>query len=320
MLITTFGTRGSLSVCSDEQREFGGNTTCVQIESNCLPEKMEVCIDSGSGFLPFARRALERGLEHLVVLFTHYHHDHTCGLLIAPPVYMQNIPIEIFGPVQPSAGGELGPEQVVKLLMQRPLHPVEFSAISSHLNFHPLTEPEESVIVIHPKAGFITHTRDTVELAEDNNGEVSFHQGVSVALRECLTIRMHYTDHPEFAIGFRITEHPTSKTFVFITDEEVRETIPASLERFIRGADLLIQDAQYNEETYRTKTKGFGHGTPSYVVRLAEKCGVKNVGLTHHDPNGSDLHVKAILNEGLNLRRDKSLNLFACFDGQEITI
>ena len=320
MLITTFGTRGSLSVCSEDQRHFGGNTTCVQIESGCLPEKMEICIDTGSGFLPFAKRALTRGLEHLVVLFTHYHHDHTCGFLIAPPVYMANLPIELFGPVQPSANGELGPEQVMRLLMQRPLHPVEFGAVSSHLNFHPLAEPEETIIMIHPKAGFVTHQRDTIELAEDTKGEISFPCGVSVPLKECMSIRMHYTDHPEFAIGFRVTEHPSDKTFVFVTDEEVRDTIPASLERFIRGADLLIQDAQYNEETYITKTKGFGHGTPNYVVQLAERCGVKNVGLTHHDPNASDARINELLAEGIALRRDKTLNLFACHDGQEIVL
>ena len=320
MLITTFGTRGSLSVCSEEQREFGGNTTCVQVESPCLPEKMEVCIDCGSGFLPFTRRALQRGLEHLVLLFTHYHHDHTCGFLIAPPVYIPTLPIEIFGPVQPSAGGDLGPEQVMRLLMQRPIHPVEFAAVSAHLNFHPLAEPEETVIVIHPHAGFATHSHHAIELADDTNGEIGFRQGVSVPLSECLSIRMHYTDHPEFAIGFRITEHPSGKTFVFVTDEEVRDTIPASLERFIRGADLLIQDAQYNEETYRTKTKGFGHGTPDYVVRLAEKCGVKNIGITHHDPTATDAQIKSLVSEGLKLRKDKNLNLFACRDGQEIKL
>ena len=53
MKITMYGTRGSSPVADENKRRFGGNTTCVAVDSNCLPSDMVFNIDGGSGFLPY---------------------------------------------------------------------------------------------------------------------------------------------------------------------------------------------------------------------------------------------------------------------------
>jgi ribonuclease BN (tRNA processing enzyme) len=84
----------------------------------------------------------------------------------------------------------------------------------------------------------------------------------------------------------------THRVFVFLTDHENTDGIPVDLLRHLQNADLLIEDAQYADSVYRTRTAGFGHATPEYCALLATKAGVKSLGLTHHDPMASDEEVE----------------------------
>jgi len=133
---------------------------------------------------------------------------------------------------------------------------------------------------------------------------------------------MLYTDHPENTISFRFEERPTGKVFVFLTDEENRDGLPLDLRRHVSGANLLIQDAQYDREKYDTRTAGFGHGTPDYVIRLAKMCGVTRVGLTHHDPLSTDADIQSILAEAQAQlgSEDEQIEIFACKDSSQLEV
>jgi CheY-like chemotaxis protein len=63
--------------------------------------------------------------------------------------------------------------------------------------------------------------------------------------------------------------------------------------RFMAGAGLVIHDAQYTPEEYRSK-KNWGHSTYEYAVGLAAAAGVRQLALTHHDPTHDDAFVEAI--------------------------
>jgi len=65
------------------------------------------------------------------------------------------------------------------------------------------------------------------------------------------------------------------------------------LEHFISGCDVLIHDGQFDNETYKQK-RGWGHSAWELVIELAEKCNVKRLYLTHHDPDSSDSHLDEI--------------------------
>jgi hypothetical protein len=56
---------------------------------------------------------------------------------------------------------------------------------------------------------------------------------------------------------------------------------------FVRGVDLLIQDSQYTPEEYLQR-RGWGHGSPDYVVDVAIQAGARRVALFHHEPTHSD--------------------------------
>lgn len=80
MKVKFYGTRGSIPVSGPDKVEYGGNTTSIQVISDCLPPGWALAVDSGSGFVPFAYDCLNNGIKNIVILYTHYHHDHTMGL------------------------------------------------------------------------------------------------------------------------------------------------------------------------------------------------------------------------------------------------
>jgi ribonuclease BN (tRNA processing enzyme) len=65
---------------------------------------------------------------------------------------------------------------------------------------------------------------------------------------------------------------------------------------FSQGADLLIHDAEFNEEEYK-QTRGWGHSVYKDALNLALDAGVKKLGLFHHNQERIDDEIDAIVND-----------------------
>jgi len=319
MKVTLFGTRGSMSVSSPQTVRYGGNTTCLEIHSECLPKGMALAVDAGTGLPPLSGRALGRGLKNLVVLMTHYHHDHTQGVTMAAHTFAGE-EVVIFGPEDHG----VGPKQVMECLMVEPLFPVNFGKLAHRFKCKPMKNIGTEVLIIHPVEGV-----HKISVSEYNKARVSGSNGRvcngKCLLVECLVVLMYRTTHPEQTISYRFVEMPTGKVFVFLTDHESTAGLPTDLRRHVADADLLVADGQYAQQVYENHTAGFGHATPEYCALLAHRAGVKRLGITHHDPNASDEDVDARVaeakaeavrlgNQGL------ADNTFGCACYQEIEI
>jgi ribonuclease BN (tRNA processing enzyme) len=92
-------------------------------------------------------------------------------------------------------------------------------------------------------------------------------------------------NHPGGAYGFRIERN--GKVLVICTDVEYGETIDPQVVELSRGADLLVHDAQYTAEELRSH-RGWGHSSFDQAIQVAEMAGVKNLAMTHHDPEHDD--------------------------------
>lgn len=77
------------------------------------------------------------------------------------------------------------------------------------------------------------------------------------------------------------------KTVVYATDFEHGPEAFDRLATFARNADLLLYDAQYEEERYET-LRGYGHSTAKKGVELMDRCGAKRLLMIHHDPHSTD--------------------------------
>jgi hypothetical protein len=88
---------------------------------------------------------------------------------------------------------------------------------------------------------------------------------------------------------------------------------------FMADADLVIHDAQYTPDEYRSK-KTWGHSSYDYVVQIAAAAGVRRVALTHHDPSHDDDFVADIERKAraLALQCGTGLDVFCAYEDCEL--
>ncbi len=320
MKVKFYGTRGSIAVSDPQKVVYGGNTTSLRIESECLPPGNQLVIDTGSGFVPLAFDALKEGVNAMFILYTHYHFDHTIGFTMAPVTFIKSIKLIVYGPEEHG----VDPCRMMEDLLKPPYFPVDFREVSSHIKCQGIDIPNSRVFVIHRVGGVKFFTIDQLESLENDEKMVAFDKGQKYNLNDCLIIKMYKSNHPERTISYRLEERSTGKVFVLLTDHENQDGLPMRLKTHVKGADLLVMDAQYSRERYDSSTAGFGHGTPDYCVKVANQAEAKVLGFTHHDPNATDDRVDAILKEGEEVRArlfpDSTLKIFACRDYQEMEV
>ena len=106
-------------------------------------------------------------------------------------------------------------------------------------------------------------------------------------------VRAQRANHPGFCVGYRL--FTPDGLICFFPDTEPR---PGGDDRemidFIREADVLILDSQYNQKEYHKHT-GWGHGCVEASVALALQAGVKKLVLFHHDPNHDDRMIDSFV-------------------------
>lgn len=95
MKITFWGTRGSIPAPGPQTAAIGGNTTCVELETE---EKMRIIIDAGTGIRPLGLKlSNDAHPDHLVLLLTHSHWDHLAGFTFFKPAYNSLFHIDVYG-------------------------------------------------------------------------------------------------------------------------------------------------------------------------------------------------------------------------------
>jgi ribonuclease BN (tRNA processing enzyme) len=149
-----------------------------------------------------------------------------------------------------------------------------------------------------------------------------------------LAVEVIKINHPVECFGYKVEYQ--DKNYIYLGDNEpyynvfgnddpdVEKTISelnAKLSKFVSNADILITDAQYTPEEYRTKI-GWGHSSTHHAGNLAIKSNVKNLFFNHHDPMRTDDELDQIVNHYQKLTRDKglALNIGATIEGSVISV
>jgi phosphoribosyl 1,2-cyclic phosphodiesterase len=144
------------------------------------------------------------------------------------------------------------------------------------------------------------------------------------------TIRTHYLNHTAVCLGYRVEADGVS--LAYITDHEPYGPLnddngfvhggDRRLVEFVRGVDLLIQDAQYTPEEYLER-RGWGHGSTDYVTDVAIGAAVHRLALFHHEPTHADDEVDrmvAYARQRVAKRGCSELEVFAAAEGAELTV
>jgi phosphoribosyl 1,2-cyclic phosphodiesterase len=119
--------------------------------------------------------------------------------------------------------------------------------------------------------------------------------------------------HPNAGSGYKFEED--GKTFIFLTDNELGYVHPQGLAyadycRQVKGADLLIHDAEYTPDEYQ-ETREWGHSCYTDTNRLALEAGVKRLGLFHLNQDRSDSEVDEIVLQCQKAGKGGNLDVFA---------
>lgn len=133
-----------------------------------------------------------------------------------------------------------------------------------------------------------------------------------------LSVRAARTKHPGVAMGYRIDT--SAGSICFIPDHESAPgEDPGAVGELIRGADLVLMDAQYTAEEYARKV-GWGHGCMDDVVRVACEAGVKRLYLFHHDPTHDDDDVERMVGRARELACEYDIEIDAAREGEQVVL
>ena len=165
--VSFWGVRGSIPCCSAEYTEYGGNTSCVQLDF----DGRTVILDAGSGLRPLGDYLIRRGMTDFIFLISHTHWDHICGFPFFSPVFEKETDIRIYSSV-PIDGGST--KEIFSVLMSTPFFPLPLHAVPSDLQFYDFRIPEqlqlldgelsvETVLLNHPNgaAGYRLNYKGT---------------------------------------------------------------------------------------------------------------------------------------------------------------
>jgi phosphoribosyl 1,2-cyclic phosphodiesterase len=231
-----------------------------------------IIIDAGTGIRRLGKKLMEEGLETYHFIFTHAHWDHVMGFPFFRPIFDENAKFIM----HKCPFHSKFVETVLSKVMTAPFFPVKYAEIKADLS-HEVACPLDFEI------GSVTITPFPIS-------------------------------HPNCGSGYKFEED--GKSFVFLTDNELGYThnggLPvASYIEISEGADLLIHDAEYTTEEYKT-TKTWGHSTYLEALDLGLRAGVKKLGLFHLNQDRTDSQVDDIVEECNELISDEKSKM-ECF-------
>lgn len=98
--------------------------------------------------------------------------------------------------------------------------------------------------------------------------------------------------HPGGCYGYRWKRN--GKILVVCTDLEHKDgIIDERVVEFARGADLLVHEGQFTPEE-RKHRDGWGHSSYLEAIEVAQRAGVKQLAITHHDPDHNDAFLRDV--------------------------
>lgn len=223
-----------------------------------MDSEQHIVLDAGSGVRRIGTY-IERP-SRVDVLLTHLHMDHIQGLGFFAPVFDPDVEAHIWGPVSTSYSLR---ERLGRYLSP-PLFPVRIRELQA-VELHDVTPPcrfEIGDVTVH--ADLVSHPGPTLGYRlEADGGALAYMPDHEPALGV-----KDFPDSPEWTSGYSIA----------------------------KGADVLIHDAQYDDEEYEAR-RGWGHTSYNQLLAYGAMTGVGSVVTFHHDPAHTDDHLDRLLAE-----------------------
>ncbi len=284
MLVRFWGTRGSIPTPGNRTSIYGGNTSCVEVRT---ADGTTLVLDCGTGIRLLGLDMLRRPGPHRIhLLIGHTHWDHIQGFPFFTPAFLPGTELNIYG----STAFQRSLEDSLSGQMQHSYFPVKLHELASRLHYTDLEEGFFRIGNVLVETQYLNHTAPTIAYRISADGATM----------------AYVTDHePFWNSPGPAFHHPGDQRHI----------------EFLKGADLVIHDAQYTSEEYRTKL-GWGHSPVEYATDIAMAANVTRLALFHHEPTHDDHALKRI-EDGQRLRVasiGSPLDVFAAAEGMEFEV
>lgn len=247
--------------------------------TSCIQvQNKDTCIilDGGSGIQRLGKY-LDPSITEVHILLTHLHIDHTMGLGFFQPLYNPDVTVHLWGP-------STTVEPLIKRLRRYfspPLFPVRMNDLPNHPVIHEIDNSEFEIGDIKIKSGYICHPGPTLGFRLDD-GESVF---TYMPDHEPALGSSNFPYDPEWTSGYELA----------------------------RNADLLLHDGEYTEEEYQNRI-GWGHSSIEGAIDFGRLCGVRKLGIFHHDPLNTDERLEQMFKSSME-KRNPQFSVELCREG-----
>ena len=285
MRVRFFGTRGSIATPGPHTLRYGGNTSCIEVQSSA---GTLVILDMGTGAAVLGRELMARGEPSRGhILISHTHWDHIQGIPFFAPLFVPGFEWDIYGP----RGLHQGLRQTLAGQMQSTYFPVTLEQLGATIRYRELVEGRLRIGDVEVTCRYLNHPALTLGYRLEADG---------AAL-------VYACDHEPHS-------HALATGVGDFLGEDRRHA------EFLAGADLVVHDAQYRASEYPQKI-GWGHSTIEYACAVARLAKVGQLALTHHDPMRDDAAIDALVDslrtEGFRLAGP---HIVAAAEGHEVEL
>ena len=299
------GVRGSYPIANKDFMQYGGNTSCVEVNVG----GHLVILDAGTGLISIGNELMKKYIMSGInssdrtpisatVLLSHIHQDHLHGFTFFRPLHIASSNINVFGNVNYN---ENLSDELAQLLFGKSF-PLDLGDIAGNLNIRDLNE-SEGIILKKGQDPIVKRieTEKDMEIDEDD---------------VLITYYRSYAHPQEGVLIYKISYK--GKTLVYATDKESYEGGDKKLATFAQNCNLLIHDAQYTTEDYMdlyVPKQGYGHSTFDMAVECKKQANAEKLVFFHYDPGYDDEKLNSIKE---NYKDDE--NIILAYEGLEIDL
>ena len=261
MRLVFWGTRGSIAAPGPDTVVFGGNTTCLEIDTG---SGERIILDAGTGIRALGLKLAQHMPLSCSIFITHTHWDHIQGLPFFVPLFVPGNNIAIHGPFDPVGLKDI--QDVLSGQMAYPYFPVSSAELKADIVYKTLSEGQ------------------SVQIGEaEVTGLLMNHPVISLGYKvSCGGKSIFFTgDHEDYGNIYDPGDQFHDEYEEIIVERRARQA------DFMRGVDVLVSDCMYTDDELRLKA-GWGHSSPTTCARLARSAGIPRLVLTHFDPTRND--------------------------------
>lgn len=277
------GVRGSYPIADKDFLQYGGNTSCVEVNVN----GHLIILDAGTGLINLGNELMQKyiasGLTQqertpvkATLLISHIHQDHIQGFTFFRPLHIPSSEINVFGNVNYN---ETLSDELANLLFGKSF-PLDLGDIAGNLNIRDLNVTE-GVILRHGEPPIIKRIENEDEKPEGDDVLITCYRSYAHPQEGVYVYKISYKD----------------KVMVYATDKESYLGGDKKLANFARGCNLLIHDSQYTTEDYLNSfvpKQGYGHSTFDMAIECKNQVGAEKLVFFHLDPEYNDEKLNII--------------------------